>query len=121
MSLATTIRLAAKQRIEADGEQITVTRRNADGSTTTLTPYCRPQPLTPTFVHRINEEALTNLDENDQRDFVIPGDVTMKDLDVITWDSHEWIVSTNSEQRLQGVVITNHALSVKKRLVAYGL
>lgn len=120
-ALAEKMRAQAKKAIERYGEEVTVTRKNADGTVTTFTAQCRPQALTPTFVHRINNEAMQNLEENDQHDFVFAGDVTILDLDVILQGGYEWDVSSASEQTLAGVIVTWHALSVKRKVVDSGL
>lgn len=119
MSLATRLQTIANTLVQKYGEEVTITRTDPEtGEASSFTARCRPQPLTPAFVHRIREEGGENLDENDQRDFVFAGDVVIRDLDILTWNGYLWQVSTASEQRLAGTNVTMHALSVKIGVVS---
>lgn len=104
----------ATAEIQHSGQRVKVRRIEGDGSITYFYVYAKNQPLTPTFVHDIAVEGRENLLENDQRDFVVTGNVTMKDLDMISWGGYQWQVSTSSEMMTTGLNTTMHCLCVKQ-------
>lgn len=97
------------------GERVIVRRRLADGTNTYFPATVKSQPLTPTFVHTLNNEGRENVHENDQRDIVAVARIPLiKDLDTIQWEGYDWNVSTTSEPRQNGVTVVTHCLCVKQ-------
>ena len=104
----------AATEIMQSGELVLVRRTDDAGTDAYFPMWVKSQPLTPTFVHDVISEKRNNVNENDQRDFVCVGAILMKDLDELSWQGHQWEVSTTSEMTQNGVTCTTHCLCLKR-------